>query len=68
VSVTPAGDDLQLRTPIDLFNAPPSPGGIAGDWFAVTADGRRFLFKVSGTDQNASAPLTVVLNWPALLK
>ena len=34
----------------------------------VTGDGKRFLLAVAAGQQNASTPITVVLNWPALLK
>jgi hypothetical protein len=35
--------------------------------FGVTRDGKKFLINGTSDDEN-SAPLTLVTNWPALLK
>ena len=48
--------------PQRLFTAPFSLG------WDVTGDGRRILLAVAAGQQNPSTPITVVLNWPALLK
>ena len=57
-----ASPQLHVGTQSSLFQTP--PGAIVGD---VTADGKRFLL-VTPVGPSASAPFTVVLNWPASLK
>jgi len=43
-------------------------GSLIGDqWFEVSPDAKRFLFKVA-IEQNTTQPLNVVLNWEAGLK
>ena len=42
-------------------------GGLTGYQYAVSADGERFLINTT-PKQVTSAPITVVLNWPAGLK
>jgi len=49
----------------ELFKVNAGRGGL-GPMYDVTADGRKFVI-VEQTEQDA-APLTVVVNWPALLK
>jgi Tol biopolymer transport system component len=57
-------DSVEPSTPRELFRLPfvdtvrPS--------YAATADGQRFL--VRATPAQAGEPLTVIVNWPALLK
>jgi dipeptidyl aminopeptidase/acylaminoacyl peptidase len=63
VDVNGSGPALQMGTPRQLFTAVTTP--IPG-WDA-TADGNRFVMVVP-TQLNAATPITVVLNWPALLK
>jgi eukaryotic-like serine/threonine-protein kinase len=58
-----AGSDFQADAPKALFQAPP---GAAGSRWAPSPDGKRFLFLVPETQEQA--PLTVVLNWQAGLK
>lgn len=44
-----------------------SHGMEAGDHYAVTADGKRFLI-LRAKEGTQAFPITVVLNWPAALK
>jgi eukaryotic-like serine/threonine-protein kinase len=52
----------QASRPRELFPVPPT---IAGAPFAAAADGRRFLTTAA---RSTSQPLTVVVNWAALMK
>ena len=65
VPVTVRGASLEAGTPQPLFelraNATP------GTHYDVTADGQRFVVSVPVQAEGAS-PLTLVLNWPALLQ
>jgi len=58
------GPRLEFGTPRPMFEL----RGIATDGFnyAVSADGQRFL--VARATDTAPTPITVVVNWPALLK
>jgi Tol biopolymer transport system component len=60
------GKERQAAVPLALF---PTPLLKTSDrhTYAVTKDGQRFLVRVPDQRQ-ASVPITVVLNWPALLK
>jgi len=49
-----------------LFESDPAPGGL-GPMYDVSADGKRFVV-VSRGEAAVAKPLTVVLNWPALLR
>jgi Tol biopolymer transport system component len=62
VSVRAQGDTLDFGLPVPLFTVP-VPGSFQYD---VAPDGNRFI--VNSARQGVSAPLTVVLNWPVLLK
>jgi hypothetical protein len=62
VDVKANGPVFEPGVPQPLFTA---PGNLGWD---VTGDGKRFLLAVEAGQQNTSTPLTVVLNWPALLK
>jgi len=62
VDVKTIGAVFEQGIPQRLFAAP-SDGG-----WDVTTDGKRFLLAVPPSQQNAQAPLTVVLNWQAQLK
>jgi serine/threonine protein kinase/Tol biopolymer transport system component len=53
---------FEIGIPQRLF---PSSGGGAWD---VTADGKRFLITVPQVQRAAPASISVILNWPALLK
>jgi len=60
VSVTLGADSIEASAPRELFALPP---GV--DYFAVAPDGRRFLARMP--DPNPR-PLTVIVNWPAVLE
>jgi serine/threonine protein kinase len=57
-----------LGNPKPLFTVPVLGGGATR--YDVTADGQKFLIDAAGTDGDAPrrSSITVVLNWPALLK
>jgi len=48
-----------------LFESDPNPGGL-GPMYDASADGKKFVV-VTGSDAEAAKPLTLILNWPALL-
>jgi hypothetical protein len=62
VDVKANGPLFEALVPQRLFTAPVDFG------WDVTADGKRFLLAVAAGQQNTSPPITVVLNWPALVK
>ena len=49
----------------ELFKANPGRGGL-GPMYDVTADNKKFV--IAEQTQQDTAPLTIVVNWPALLK
>ncbi|HEV2615302.1 MAG TPA: protein kinase [Candidatus Acidoferrales bacterium] len=49
----------------ELFKVNPGRGGL-GPMYDVTADGKKFV--IAEQAEQDTAPLTVVVNWPALLK
>ena len=58
-----ANATFQAGIPQPLFNVP------AGNTqFQVTPDGQRFLIATAPQQTSTETPVTVVLNWPALLK
>jgi dipeptidyl aminopeptidase/acylaminoacyl peptidase len=63
----PDGDPRKARPPQPLFRTTLEPSS-ANDQFAVTPDGQRFILRrpigESGGDQ---APLTVIVNWRAMV-
>jgi Tol biopolymer transport system component len=59
-----AGATLDVGRPVSLFSRALQGGGIYRNRFVVGADGQRFLLNVA-TEKQASAPFSVVLNWPA---
>ena len=59
--VSSNGAALEHRIPKPLFKARYVSG------WDVSADGKRFLFPIAGTDTPQS-PFTVVLNWMSMLK
>jgi Tol biopolymer transport system component len=63
VDLTTSGSTVRAGSPRMLFVQRHIGGGMNG--FAVDPSGQRFLLVVP--DQNALAPITVVLNWPSLL-
>jgi eukaryotic-like serine/threonine-protein kinase len=63
-TLKPGEDSLEASTPRELF---PMPGVDNGQFpYEVTQDGKRFL--VLATPRKSVQPLTVIVNWPALLK
>ena len=65
VSLKPAGDSLEPSAPRELFVLPPLFLGVNVSPYQATGDGQRFL--VLTGDEHATQPLTVIVNWPALL-
>lgn len=57
------GDVEALRS---LFDSR-APEGLARYFYDIAPDGQRFLLSAPD-EQPASTPLTLVVNWPALLK
>ena len=55
---------MTIGKPQQLFQADFAPGGL-GPMYDVSADGTKFVIASRG---DAANPLTLVLNWPALLK
>jgi poly(3-hydroxybutyrate) depolymerase len=62
VDVKANGAAFEAAVPQRLFLSP-----VDGGW-DVTADGKRFLLAAPQGGQTAQVPITVVLNWPALLQ
>jgi eukaryotic-like serine/threonine-protein kinase len=62
VEVT-ANPSFQAGIPQPLFNVAPNASNLQ-----VTPDGKRFLIAAPPQQTNAEVPITVLLNWPALLK
>jgi hypothetical protein len=64
VSLRIGADGVEPSAPRELFPLPAA----AEDWspYEATADGQRFL--VRATPGQAAQPLTVIVNWPALLR
>ncbi len=67
VEVSTDSANFQAGIPKPLFQAQLIPGFFFRNRYVVSADGQRFLM-LTPTGETASAPLTVVLNWPALLQ
>jgi Tol biopolymer transport system component/predicted Ser/Thr protein kinase len=64
ISLKLGADSVQPSAPRELFDLPTADTGYSP--YEVAPDGQRFL--VRATPQQASRPLTVIVNWPALLK
>ena len=62
-SVAVTGNELKVGVPSALFRA--HPRNFDAGMYDVTRDGR---FLVSSSPDESSAPLTLISNWPALLK
>jgi hypothetical protein len=67
VAVNTATGQFQAGTPKLLFKAQLNPQGVLRNTYAVSPDGQRFLLVQPASGAKPS-PITVVLNWPALLK
>lgn len=65
VEISHAGADLGIGKIQEVFQANPAPGGL-GSMYDIAADGRRVVVVVQSGQ--IAEPLTVVTNWPALLK
>lgn len=63
-SVKLGAESVEPSAPRELFTLPVTEIGWSP--YAATADGQRFL--VRATPGQAGQPLTVIVNWPALLK
>jgi serine/threonine protein kinase len=65
VSLKVGADTIQPSTPRELFPLPAVDDG----WcpYDITADGQRFLMRAT-PERGAAQPLTIIVNWPALLK
>ena len=61
--VTTKGSEIEVGTPQRLFHASVPGIGVPYD---VSADGQRLLVNLA--EEEGSAPLSVVVNWPAELK
>ena len=58
-------DSIELSSPRELFTLPVTETGLSP--YEVARDGRRFLVRAT-PDKQAGEPLTLIVNWPALLK
>ena len=65
VEIRRTGDTVRAGTPKKLF--PVTRISNRRNRYVVSADGQRFL-AVTAPPEKTPEPLTVVLNWPALLK
>jgi hypothetical protein len=66
VEVNGAGESFQAGVPKELFETPPLPE-YRRNRYDVTRDGKRFLVNTSA-DEKQEQKITVIVNWPALLK
>ena len=66
VSVDPGGASLKLTLPKPLFKTRLELDSFFRQ-YDVSADGKRFLF-AEPLEDSASVPITVIVNWPELLK
>jgi len=66
--VLESGTSLSIGSSRALFQTNP-PASLWASWrFDVTADGRKFLVVTRQPEQPSAEPVTLVANWPALLK
>ncbi|HKV99949.1 MAG TPA: protein kinase [Vicinamibacterales bacterium] len=59
---------LVFTPPVELFQSPIATPNLTIDQYAVTRDGRRFLFLQPQGERTLDSPIGVVVNWTALLK
>src|SRR5262249_7782636 len=57
----------KVGTPVPLFATPLAGMSFPKQNYAVAPDGQRFLMNVAAADAT-TAPITLVVNWPAALK
>jgi Tol biopolymer transport system component len=67
VDVNGAGETFQAGVPKELFEAPFVTDLIKRNRYDVTRDGKRFLV-ITPADEKQEQKITVIVNWPALLK
>ncbi len=67
VDVNTTGATFEAGIPKPLFQTQLNGGAAGRNFYVVAPDGRRFLMLVPVEPNNAE-PITVVVNWPALLK
>jgi hypothetical protein len=67
VGVSERGDALETAAPKMLFATRLEAATPGAPLYTVSADGTRFLI-LSPAQEFRPAPITVVMNWPALLK
>jgi len=65
--VTANGSTVEVGAARPLFNLPALPTDQGRAFYDVSADGQRFLVNTV-EEQAGVAPITVVVNWPALLR
>jgi hypothetical protein len=65
VTLEPTADSVKPSTPRPLF--PLHAVDLGYSPYDATSDGQRFLVRAK-PEHGASQPLTVIVNWPALLK
>jgi Tol biopolymer transport system component len=65
--VSEKGSGVVIGTVQPLFQADPVPS-VPECMYDVTADGKRFVVVAPDRATNVAAPVTLVVNWPALLK
>ena len=64
VALKVTADSVEPSAPHELFDLPIVDNGYSP--FEVSPDGQRFLVRTAA--EQASQPLTMIVNWPALLK
>ena len=65
VSIKVGADSVEASAPRELFTLPAFDNGLDAP-YDVAPDGQRFLVRAT-PQQQAAQPLTVIVNWPALL-
>jgi Tol biopolymer transport system component len=66
VSIKLGADSVEASVPRELFTLPAFDNGLDSP-YDVAPDGMRFLVRAT-PQQQAGQPLTLIVNWPALLK
>jgi eukaryotic-like serine/threonine-protein kinase len=68
VEILESGKSLRISSTRTLFQIDP-PASHWADWrFDVTADGKKFIVVTRQPEQPSAEPVTLVVNWQALLK